>query len=221
MEGMWDLNSTASLTEEEEEDDSPAASAAGNGGEEARRNVAAASSAEAENNASSSSALIIEASDEGEADGCAGKVFGFSISRHREDSPCGESEPAIVTHQFFPLNGHADAWGGGGGDGSALPPQPPPSAHWAGVSFCHSSERVVVGKPAEVPQPVKKSRRGPRSRSSQYRGVTFYRRTGRWESHIWLAFSPPSLCSSTKRMDLELVYCLLEQSHAYLCCSSS
>lgn len=32
----------------------------------------------------------------------------------------------------------------------------------------------------------KKSRRGPRSRSSQYRGVTFYRRTGRWESHIWL-----------------------------------
>lgn len=38
----------------------------------------------------------------------------------------------------------------------------------------------------QVQQPqVKKSRRGPRSRSSQYRGVTFYRRTGRWESHIW------------------------------------
>ncbi|XP_042460997.1 AP2-like ethylene-responsive transcription factor TOE3 isoform X1 [Zingiber officinale] len=34
-------------------------------------------------------------------------------------------------------------------------------------------------------QQPKKSRRGPRSRSSQYRGVTFYRRTGRWESHIW------------------------------------
>ncbi|KAL0418152.1 UNVERIFIED_CONTAM: Ethylene-responsive transcription factor RAP2-7 [Sesamum radiatum] len=32
---------------------------------------------------------------------------------------------------------------------------------------------------------ARKSRRGPRSRSSQYRGVTFYRRTGRWESHIW------------------------------------
>ncbi|CAH1452180.1 unnamed protein product [Lactuca virosa] len=32
---------------------------------------------------------------------------------------------------------------------------------------------------------MKKNRRGPRSRSSQYRGVTFYRRTGRWESHIW------------------------------------
>ncbi|KAJ6350120.1 hypothetical protein OIU78_006329 [Salix suchowensis] len=34
-------------------------------------------------------------------------------------------------------------------------------------------------------QQARKSRRGPRSRSSQYRGVTFYRRTGRWESHIW------------------------------------
>lgn len=36
--------------------------------------------------------------------------------------------------------------------------------------------------------PAKKSRRGPRSRSSQYRGVTFYRRTGRWESHIWSVY---------------------------------
>lgn len=36
-------------------------------------------------------------------------------------------------------------------------------------------------------QLLKKSRRGPRSRSSQYRGVTFYRRTGRWESHIWFS----------------------------------
>ncbi|KAH9623895.1 hypothetical protein KSS87_003111 [Heliosperma pusillum] len=41
-----------------------------------------------------------------------------------------------------------------------------------------------VGLPDVRPM-VKKSRRGPRSRSSQYRGVTFYRRTGRWESHIW------------------------------------
>ncbi|XP_073293352.1 ethylene-responsive transcription factor RAP2-7-like isoform X2 [Primulina huaijiensis] len=37
----------------------------------------------------------------------------------------------------------------------------------------------------QQPPQVKKSRRGPRSRSSQYRGVTFYRRTGRWESLIW------------------------------------
>ncbi|KAI3806342.1 hypothetical protein L1987_22241 [Smallanthus sonchifolius] len=46
--------------------------------------------------------------------------------------------------------------------------------------------QVQPQKPNVPPNLVgKKSRRGPRSRSSQYRGVTFYRRTGRWESHIW------------------------------------
>ncbi|KAK6137774.1 hypothetical protein DH2020_028484 [Rehmannia glutinosa] len=43
----------------------------------------------------------------------------------------------------------------------------------------------ALSSPPWRQQPAKKSRRGPRSRSSQYRGVTFYRRTGRWESHIW------------------------------------
>ncbi|KAJ8559563.1 hypothetical protein K7X08_003621 [Anisodus acutangulus] len=43
----------------------------------------------------------------------------------------------------------------------------------------------IVQKQQPEQQVKKKSRRGPRSRSSQYRGVTFYRRTGRWESHIW------------------------------------
>ncbi|XP_062117148.1 ethylene-responsive transcription factor RAP2-7-like isoform X2 [Humulus lupulus] len=59
---------------------------------------------------------------------------------------------------------------------------------WLGLSCSEGT----YGGPAEqgiAPQQqnkqVKKSRRGPRSRSSQYRGVTFYRRTGRWESHIW------------------------------------
>ncbi|KAI7730959.1 hypothetical protein M8C21_005765 [Ambrosia artemisiifolia] len=47
-------------------------------------------------------------------------------------------------------------------------------------------QQVQVQQQKPNVQPVgKKSRRGPRSRSSQYRGVTFYRRTGRWESHIW------------------------------------
>lgn len=49
--------------------------------------------------------------------------------------------------------------------------------------------KIIEEKPPPVvvqPAPAaRKSRRGPRSRSSQYRGVTFYRRTGRWESHIW------------------------------------
>ncbi|KAH6814079.1 hypothetical protein C2S51_023097 [Perilla frutescens var. frutescens] len=47
--------------------------------------------------------------------------------------------------------------------------------------------RLAVQQGLQQVQAVqaRKSRRGPRSRSSQYRGVTFYRRTGRWESHIW------------------------------------
>lgn len=65
--------------------------------------------------------------------------------------------PIIFTHQFFPVEN-------------------------ATGRYCLSQQtQVEVG----VSRPIKKSRRGPRSRSSQYRGVTFYRRTGRWESHIW------------------------------------
>ncbi|KAL8162191.1 hypothetical protein V2J09_013680 [Rumex salicifolius] len=61
---------------------------------------------------------------------------------------------------------------------------------------CYGSTSLAISKqtPPEMrilqqqviqKQQVRRSRRGPRSRSSQYRGVTFYRRTGRWESHIW------------------------------------
>ncbi|XP_038679063.1 ethylene-responsive transcription factor RAP2-7-like isoform X2 [Tripterygium wilfordii] len=50
------------------------------------------------------------------------------------------------------------------------------------VEFRGDTEMITL---QQQQQPVKKSRRGPKSRSSQYRGVTFYRRTGRWESHIW------------------------------------
>lgn len=83
----------------------------------------------------------------------------------------------------------------------ASPPSPSMvrAKYWLNLS----APEVSSGGPAElgickaevpannqVQQPqVKKSRRGPRSRSSQYRGVTFYRRTGRWESHIWFVYT--------------------------------
>ncbi|KZV57403.1 hypothetical protein F511_11255 [Dorcoceras hygrometricum] len=62
--------------------------------------------------------------------------------------------------------------------------------YWLDLSAPEVSGGVDMGfykaqYPAQPQPPAKKSRRGPRSRSSQYRGVTFYRRTGRWESHIW------------------------------------
>ncbi|KAJ6811519.1 AP2-like ethylene-responsive transcription factor TOE3 [Iris pallida] len=56
-------------------------------------------------------------------------------------------------------------------------PVPVPQTHFVDLGF--------RTHPQPQPQKPNRSRRGPRSRSSQYRGVTFYRRTGRWESHIW------------------------------------
>ncbi|XP_018679956.2 floral homeotic protein APETALA 2 [Musa acuminata AAA Group] len=176
MEGVWDLNDAAS---EEEDGSSPMASsaAAGESGWDGKGKAAGAASPEAENDDSGSSVVVVEASEE--ADGCAGRIFGFSISGCRGESSSAESETAVVTHQFFPFDDVEGARAGG----CSLAPSP--RTHSAEVRFCNSSEKVVAGTVAEAPPPVKKSRRGPRSRSSQYRGVTFYRRTGRWESHIW------------------------------------
>ncbi|GFZ02329.1 related to AP2.7 [Actinidia rufa] len=75
----------------------------------------------------------------------------------------------FVAKQLFPASG------GGGRE-------------WLDLSCGAASSGGVAeqrGLVHQQKQQVKKSRRGPRSRSSQYRGVTFYRRTGRWESHIW------------------------------------
>ncbi|KAK8954629.1 Floral homeotic protein APETALA 2 [Platanthera zijinensis] len=92
--------------------------------------------------------------------GEAGKIFRFCVA--------GGHQP-VVTHQFFPA-GEAVS------QGDHNPP-PPPRAHWAAVQF-RPPESAADMTPTG--QAMKKSRRGPRSRSSQYRGVTFYRRTGRY-----------------------------------------
>ncbi|XP_042042485.1 floral homeotic protein APETALA 2-like isoform X2 [Salvia splendens] len=125
---------------------------------------------------SSSSAVVVEDLSEEDDDADRGafrkrssKIFGFSVD---------DDDAALVTRQFFPVDNSEAAAAGF------------PRAHWVGVKFCqsepHAAAAAAFGKSAaEVAQPLKKSRRGPRSRSSQYRGVTFYRRTGRWESHIW------------------------------------
>nr|QRN75525.1 APETALA2 [Brugmansia suaveolens] len=135
---------------------------------------------------SSSSALAVDDISE-EEDGERGKkkkttpskIFGFSVV----GPPNGEEEQP-VTRQFFPVDASEM---GGAVNGSPNFPR----AHWVGVKFYQTEPLGNTGlvKPIDVAkqqqQPMKKSRRGPRSKSSQYRGVTFYRRTGRWESHIW------------------------------------
>ncbi|XP_038893265.1 ethylene-responsive transcription factor RAP2-7-like isoform X2 [Benincasa hispida] len=107
-------------------------------------------------------------------------VLIFDILK-RESSGGGSGGGAsleLVTQTLFPVVG---GWGDSG--------SPVPRTHWLNLSS--TADSGGGGGPPELrivqqkQQQVRKSRRGPRSRSSQYRGVTFYRRTGRWESHIW------------------------------------
>jgi AP2-like factor, euAP2 lineage len=94
-------------------------------------------------------------------------------------------QPQLVTRELFP---------------AAAGPTHPGPPHWAEVGFFRAEPQQTQphilphpqAPPPVQPQAAKKSRRGPRSRSSQYRGVTFYRRTGRWESHIWSVLRQPA-----------------------------
>ncbi|RWV90794.1 hypothetical protein GW17_00046978 [Ensete ventricosum] len=106
-------------------------------------------------------------------------------------------QPGLITRQLFPPMLIPDA--------SQLPvvvASSPSSSRlpWMNPTFCQtdtqSELRILQQQQLHQQQQkqVKKSRRGPRSRSSQYRGVTFYRRTGRWESHIWLTFCSFKSC---------------------------
>lgn len=130
-------------------------------------------------------------------------VLDLNVASPRESSSCGANgaadsgsasssssvliiadvagSPEIVTRQLFPVGAPSSATSAT----SAAPPPPPP--RWPDLT---------APAPAQQQQQrqMKKSRRGPRSRSSQYRGVTFYRRTGRWESHIWLEFRRSDGC---------------------------
>ena len=175
---MWDLNDSPNQPRDDESEGCSSQKTSNDGDEDKGKRVGSVSN-------SSSSAVVVEDGSE-EEDGervkaalkkRRSKIFGFSVPREEESM---ESDPAPVTRQFFPLDQDPEMGGTSRGSGPGFP-----RAHWVDVKFCQS-EPLVPGKSVEVSQPMKKSRRGPRSRSSQYRGVTFYRRTGRWESHIWL-----------------------------------
>ncbi|KAL8231287.1 hypothetical protein R6Q57_001065 [Mikania cordata] len=157
---MWDLNGSPDLINQQEQSDGCSSPAEENNSR--GKGVGSASN--------SSSSVVVMDGDDGYMD--------------------GDGDP-LVTRQFFPVDDTEVGPTTSLAVGTMSPATNfPAAAHWVGVQFRHQSTGFVsggfVGKavPPEVPQPLKKSRRGPRSRSSQYRGVTFYRRTGRWESHI-------------------------------------
>ena len=84
----------------------------------------------------------------------------------------------IVRRQFLPVTGEKGDKRADSGVGLSLGPQ------WLNLSFADSAGGGGLQQPELRPK-VKQSQRGPKLRSSRCRGVTFYRRTGRWESHIW------------------------------------
>ncbi|CAN1257920.1 Ethylene-responsive transcription factor RAP2-7 [Linum perenne] len=136
-----------------------------------------------ETTSDSSSVIITPSPPE---DSSAAAAFRFDILR-KEPAATPFRELPATTRQLFPESG-----GGGSGLNSfyQLAANNNNNNQWLKLSSEADSSAAAagggVGDPGPPKQmPARKSRRGPRSRSSQYRGVTFYRRTGRWESHIW------------------------------------
>ncbi|KAF8410097.1 hypothetical protein HHK36_002619 [Tetracentron sinense] len=174
---MWDLNDSPDQKRTEEESEGCSSQKTSIDGDDDKGKGTGSVS----NENSSSSAMVIEDGSDEEGGGGrrkrSSKIFGFSVT---PDENCSSETEPVVTRQFFPVEESEMEIGTTGVGNTA----PFPRAHWVGVKFCQS-EPLSAGKAVDVSQPMKKSRRGPRSRSSQFRGVTFYRRTGRWESHIW------------------------------------
>lgn len=104
----------------------------------------------------------------GDENSCSDHFIGFDIWKSNgEYEESDKSNGGYVMKDFFPTSGGA------------------PTAQCLDLSENRGELMEQSIQQPQRSQLMKKSRRGPRSRSSQYRGVTFYRRTGRWESHIW------------------------------------
>ena len=109
-----------------------------------------------------------------------------SISSVVNGSPAIPADNALITRQLFPVSGLEAEKTSHGTEAES---------QWLNLSVPRAGaytgglvdEKAIMSATPPLMK-AKKSRRGPRSRSSQFRGVTFYRRTGRWESHIWYYF---------------------------------
>ncbi|KAG9139104.1 hypothetical protein Leryth_020783 [Lithospermum erythrorhizon] len=109
--------------------------------------------------------------------------FDFDIMKVNGSSSANQvmTRPELVTQQLFPAAASVDRAGESGWVNGSVDQK---SGNYSfGLTF--GGQTGPVGPPQQQQQKPVKSRRGPKSRSSEYRGVTFYRRTGRWESHIW------------------------------------
>ncbi|XP_012073677.1 AP2-like ethylene-responsive transcription factor TOE3 isoform X2 [Jatropha curcas] len=129
-----------------------------------------------EEDSTNSSSIIINTVPEDENSSNNYTAFIFDILK-KEKVDDNKNLIDFTTHQLFPEK-----------SGLELDLQPGLSMvrpQWLKLSQMEPSGEAELRIVQQKQQQMRKSRRGPRSRSSQYRGVTFYRRTGRWESHIW------------------------------------
>ncbi|XP_038719274.1 APETALA2-like protein 3 isoform X2 [Tripterygium wilfordii] len=142
-----------------------------------------------ESSGSFNSSPVVNAGDEDASSNADALAYSFSILNNNGGSVAvvdhgdDDDDSGDRTIQLFPVDGGA-CWGQSIGEdirGREWLDLRSRAAEYGGLA----EQRSVPPAQQQRLQQVKKSRRGPRSRSSQYRGVTFYRRTGRWESHIW------------------------------------
>ncbi|XP_057483683.1 ethylene-responsive transcription factor RAP2-7-like isoform X2 [Actinidia eriantha] len=146
----------------------------------------------ADSGTSTSSVANAEGSSNADDDSCSTRAsggdivaFNFDILKvgytSEEGSENRMTQSEFLTRQLFPVSGDGGLTTGHSWAYSAVS-----QTNQVDLSFNRASPNGL--QEVRVPkqqQQAKKSRRGPKSRSSEYRGVTFYRRTGRWESHIW------------------------------------
>ncbi|KAI3411360.1 uncharacterized protein J3R85_018069, partial [Psidium guajava] len=119
-----------------------------------------------ESGTSNSSIVNADAGDDESSSARAGDLYTFQFGIMKDD---GGQNGSVETKELFPLKGEECA----------------PLEKPMDLSFGNGGSGRGGSHARVMPQQVKKSRRGPKSKSSEFRGVTFYRRTGRWESHIW------------------------------------
>ncbi|XP_030447976.1 AP2-like ethylene-responsive transcription factor TOE3 isoform X1 [Syzygium oleosum] len=124
-----------------------------------------------ESGTSNSSIVNADAGDDESSSARAGDLHTFQFGIVKVD---GGRSDSVETKELFPLKGE-----------ECSPGERPMELSFGNGGSGRGGSHARVVMPQQQSQQAKKSRRGPKSKSSEFRGVTFYRRTGRWESHIW------------------------------------
>ena len=107
-----------------------------------------------------------------------------------------------------------------------VPAMPPPRGYLRaranGMAHYHDyDDPPLLDNAAQLPvQRRRQSRHGPKSQSSEFRGVTFYKRTGRWEAHIWYVQLPICFVSRFFFLHVSLLeFCLFHANLLIVDCS--